>query len=84
MSSRSTSRRGAAVRGNQLLGVAGRGGASATADLVGIMGNGTRWASPVDQHADCAEFDHTDGSEPPPGVPPASDDDSDCGTPGAR
>jgi hypothetical protein len=37
----------------------------------------------VDQHADFAEFALTEGSEPPPGEPPASDDDSDCGTPGA-
>jgi hypothetical protein len=46
-------------------------------------GGDSSWASPADQHADFAEFDLTEGSEPPPGEPPASDDDSDCGTPGA-
>jgi hypothetical protein len=46
-------------------------------------GGDSSWASPVDQHADFAEFDLTEGSKPPPGEPPASDDDSDCGTPGA-
>jgi hypothetical protein len=46
-------------------------------------GGDSSWASPVDQHVDFAEFDLTEGSNPPPGEPPASDDDSDCGTPGA-
>jgi hypothetical protein len=53
------------------------------ADVVDLGGGGSSWASPMDQHADFAEFDLTEGSEPPPGEPPASDDDSDCGTPGA-
>jgi hypothetical protein len=69
--SRSTSRRStAAVPGALLVGAAGCGG-------------GASWASPVDQHADFAEFDLTEGSEPPPGESSASDDNSDCGTPGA-
>jgi hypothetical protein len=46
-------------------------------------GNDSSWASPVDQHVDFAEFTLTEDSAPPPGEPPASDDDSDCGTPGA-
>jgi hypothetical protein len=46
-------------------------------------GGDSSWASPVDQHADFAEFTLTEDSEPPPGEPPASDDDSDCGIPSA-
>jgi len=46
-------------------------------------GDDESWASPVDQHADFAAFEVTEGSAPPPGAPPVSDDDSDCGTPGA-
>jgi len=80
MSSESTSRRAAVVRDTQLLGVAAYGGVPTLADGTG---NGMHWASPVDRHADFAEFDLTEGSEPPPGKPPASADDSDCGTPGA-
>jgi hypothetical protein len=47
-------------------------------------GDDSSWASPVDQHVDFAEFTLTEGSAPPPGEPPASDDDSDCGTLGAQ
>jgi hypothetical protein len=46
-------------------------------------GDDSSWASPVDQHVDFAEFTLTDDSAPPPGEPLASDDDGDCGTPGA-
>jgi hypothetical protein len=81
MLSRSTSRSAAAVRDTPLVGVADRGGALPAPDE--FPGNGLRWASPVDQPADFAESALTAGSEPPPGKPPASDDDSDCGTPGA-
>jgi hypothetical protein len=46
-------------------------------------GDDESWASPSDQHADFAAFSVTEGSAPPPGPAPASDDDSDCGTPDA-
>jgi hypothetical protein len=46
-------------------------------------GDDSSWASPVDQNVDFAEFTLTEGSAPPSEQPPASDDDSDCGTPGA-
>ena len=78
MLSRLTSRSAAAVLDTPLVGVGGRGGASQAPD--GFPGNGPR---PVDQHADFAELALTADSEPPPGQPPASDDDSDRGTPGA-
>ena len=78
MLSRSTSRSAAAVLDTPLVGVGGRGGAPQAPDE--FSGNGP---SPVDQHADFAELALTADSEPPPGQPPASDDDSDRGTPGA-
>jgi hypothetical protein len=78
MLSRSPSRSAAAVLDTPLVGVGGRGGRPPARDE--FPGNGPR---PVHQHADFAELALTAGSEPPPGQPPASDDDSDRGTPGA-
>lgn len=46
-------------------------------------GDDSTWASPVDQTVEFAEFTLTEDSAPPSQDPPASDDDSDCGTPGA-
>jgi hypothetical protein len=74
----------AVVPGALLMGAAGRGGGAPSASdepaAPGTTGSGIE---ALDQHVDFAEFTLTEGSAPPPGQPPASDDDGDCGTPGA-
>jgi parallel beta-helix repeat protein len=64
--SRSTSRRAAAVLGAPLVGAAGCGGGASSEDEPAAPGSTGSGVEP----------------EPSPGEPSASDDDSDCGTPG--
>ncbi|MGH3585410.1 MAG: polysaccharide lyase, partial [Pseudonocardia sp.] len=44
-------------------------------------GGDESWASPSDQHAEFAAFEVAADSAAPPGQPPVSADDGDCGTP---